>query len=99
MLYLWVYTVVLYVGVRLRHLGEEMLGGAGAVLWPIAYLMLIRYTLSDRFPANHALAGDWYNHALYGVVFLLGFALAGTRAPWEVVRASFIAELRPDVSR
>jgi glucans biosynthesis protein C len=26
--------------------------------------------------------GDWYNHALYGIIFLLGFALAGTRAPW-----------------
>ncbi len=89
-MYLWVYTVALYVAIRLvprlvpalRRVGERMFGGAGAVLWPIAYLMLIRYTLSDRFPANHALAGDWYNHALYGVIFLLGFALAGTRAPW-----------------
>jgi glucans biosynthesis protein C len=89
-MYLWAYTVVLYVVIRLvprlvpalRRVGERTFGGAGAVLWPIAYLALIRYTLSDRFPANHALAGDWYNHALYGVIFLLGFALAGTRAPW-----------------
>jgi acyltransferase-like protein len=92
-MYLWVYTLVLYGSVRLvprlipalRQVGERMFGGAGAVLWPIAYLVLIRFTLSDRFPANHALAGDWYNHALYGVTFLLGFALAGTRAPWSAM--------------
>jgi glucans biosynthesis protein C len=91
-MYLWVYTLVLYVVLRLaprlapalRHGGERMFGGMGAVLWPIAYLVLIRYTLSDRFPANHALVGDWYNHALYGAIFLLGFALAGTRASWAV---------------
>jgi glucans biosynthesis protein C len=89
-MYLWVYTLVLYVGVRiaprfvpvLRRIGERMFAGAGAVVWPIAYLILIGATLSERFPVNHALLGDWYNHALYGVIFLLGFALAGTRAPW-----------------
>ncbi|HEY6925589.1 MAG TPA: acyltransferase family protein [Steroidobacteraceae bacterium] len=89
-MYLWSYTVVLYVGVRLaprvvpalRRGGERLFGGAGAVIWPIAYLSLVGTTLSGRFPANHALAGDWYNHALYGAMFLLGFALAGTRAPW-----------------
>jgi len=89
-MYLWVYTLVLYVAIRLvprlvpalRHVGERIFGGAGAVLWPIAYLVLIRSTLSDRFPANHAVVGDWYDHALYGVIFLLGFALTGTRAPW-----------------
>jgi peptidoglycan/LPS O-acetylase OafA/YrhL len=26
--------------------------------------------------------GDWYNHALYGAIFILGFALAGAKAPW-----------------
>jgi hypothetical protein len=30
--------------------------------------------------------GDWYNHALYGFIFLAGFALAGTRAPWETMQ-------------
>jgi glucan biosynthesis protein C len=89
-MYLWVYTLVLYVVVRLapglvpalRRIGERMFGGAGAVLWPIAYLFLIGATLSERFPANHALVADWYNHALYGVIFLTGFVLAGTRGPW-----------------
>jgi glucans biosynthesis protein C len=38
--------------------------------------------LAPRFPATHALVGDWYNHAMYFGVFLLGFALAGARAAW-----------------
>jgi len=88
--YLWVYTLVLYVGVRwvprfvpgLRRFAEWALGGSGALLWPITYLVVIQLTLARLFPVNHALVGDWYNHALYGAMFLLGFALAGAKAPW-----------------
>jgi glucans biosynthesis protein C len=88
--YLWVYTLVLYLMVRiapplipwLRRLAERRLAGAGILLWPIAYLSVIRLGLAGRFPANHALVGDWYNHAMYFGVFLLGFALAGTRTTW-----------------
>jgi hypothetical protein len=37
-------------------------------------------------------AGDWYDHATYGTIFLLGFVLAGTRAPWvSIERARWIA--------
>ncbi len=89
--YLWVYTVVLYAVVRsfpgvipaLRNFAERRLAGAGILLWPVAYLCAIRIGLSPRFPANHALAGDWYNHALYFGIFILGFALAGSSAPWR----------------
>jgi hypothetical protein len=91
--YLWVYTLVLYIVVRLsppvipwlRRLAERRLSGVGIVLWPIAYLCAIRMGLSGRFPANHALAGDWYNHALYFGMFLLGFSLAGARAAWATL--------------
>ena len=91
--YLWVYTVVLYLAVRalpplipwLRRFAAKRLSGAGIVLWPIAYLCAIRCGLASRFPANHALVGDWYNHAMYFGVFLLGFALAGTRGAWETL--------------
>jgi acyltransferase-like protein len=98
--YLWVYTVVLYVAVlvlpgaaaRLRSFAEQRLAGVGIVLWPLAYLVLIKMFLAPRFPQTHALVGDWYNHALYGAIFLLGFALAGTRAPWvAIARARWIA--------
>ena len=91
--YLWVYTAVLYLAVRLappvipwlRRLAERRLSGVGIVLWPLVYLCAIRLGLAPRFPATHALAGDWYNHAMYFGVFLLGFALAGVRAPWATL--------------
>jgi hypothetical protein len=88
--YLWVYTAVLYGAVRLvprmipwlRRLAQKRLSGAGILLWPLAYLIVIRFGLAPRFPATHAMVGDWYNHAMYFGVFLLGFALAGARAAW-----------------
>jgi len=88
--YLWVYTVLLYVAVRLapplipwlRRIAEERMSGFGVLLWPIAYLAVIRLGLAPRFPATHALVGDWYNHAMYFGVYLLGFSLAGARAAW-----------------
>ena len=94
--YLWVYTAVLYFAVRiappvipwLRRLADRRLSGAGILLWPLAYLCAIRLGLAPRFPANHALIGDWYNHALYFGVFLLGFALAGARGAWGSLERS-----------
>jgi hypothetical protein len=91
--YLWVYTLVLYVVVRiappiipwLRKLAERRLSGIGILLWPMAYLCAIRLGLAAKFPANHALIGDWYNHAMYFGVFLLGFALAGARGAWNAL--------------
>jgi glucans biosynthesis protein C len=98
--YLWVYTVALYIVVRLappvipwlRTLAERRLSGAGILLWPIAYLCAIRIGLAPRFPSTHALAGDWYNHAMYFGVFLLGFSLAGSRGAWGMLeRARWVA--------
>ena len=94
--YLWVYTLVLYLVVRLappiipwlRRFAERRLSGAGILLWPLAYLVAIRLGLAPRFPQTHALAGDWYNHAMYFAVFLLGFSLAGSRAPWATLERS-----------
>jgi hypothetical protein len=62
------------------------------VLWPIAFLAVARIGLISLYPPNHMVVGDWYNHATYGVIFLLGFTLAGTRAPWIAIeRARWIA--------
>jgi peptidoglycan/LPS O-acetylase OafA/YrhL len=91
--YLWVYTLVLFLTVRiapplvpwLRRFAERRLSGVGILFWPVAYLCAIRLGLAPRFPANHALAGDWYNHAMYFGVFLLGFALAGARSAWATL--------------
>jgi len=91
--YLWVYTLLLYVAVRaapgvvprLRASLERRFVGL-AVLWgPIVYLVAARWLLAVRFPSTHELVNDWYNHAVYAPVFLLGFALAGARAPWEAI--------------
>lgn len=88
--YLWVYTVVLYAVIRLlpkatpwlRAVAEKAFSGVGVLLWPIALLATARATLVTIYPPNNALVGDWYNHAIYGTTFLLGYALAGTVKPW-----------------
>jgi glucan biosynthesis protein C len=98
--YLWAYTVVLYLVIRmvppsvkwLRSVTDSKLGGPGIVVWPLAFLAIARMALIALYPPNHALTGDWYNHATYGMIFLLGFVLAGTRAPWVAIeRARWIA--------
>jgi hypothetical protein len=97
--YLWVYTLVLYVAVRLmpplipwlRRLAQLRLAGLGILIWPTIYLCAIRLELAPRFPENHAIVGDWYNHALYFGIFVLGFALAGARDAWATLeRARWI---------
>ena len=92
--YLWVYTLVLFAIVSaapraipwLREHAERALAGLGVLIWPIALLVAARIGLAARFPQTHLLINDWYNHANYFCVFLLGFALAGTRAPWEALQ-------------
>jgi glucan biosynthesis protein C len=91
--YLWVYTLVLYAVVRLvpgvvprlRAWLERRFVGLTLLLLPIAYLVAARVLLAVRFPSTHELVNDWYNHAVYVPMFLLGFALAGTRVPWEAI--------------
>jgi peptidoglycan/LPS O-acetylase OafA/YrhL len=88
--YLWVYTVLIFaafrfwpVGIaRLRALADRRLAGLAVVVLPIAWLVAARLGLASRYPATHALVDDWYNHAVYAPIFVLGFALAGTHAPW-----------------
>jgi glucan biosynthesis protein C len=93
--YLWVYTLVLALmalalGPRLDALSrrlEQLLSGWNIIVLPLAVLALARIVLFPRFPQTHALAGDWYNHATYFFVFLLG-ALLGRRAGfWERLAA------------
>ena len=59
--------------------------GSACCCVPIVYLVAARMLLAARFPSTHALVDDWYNHAVYAPMFLLGFALAGTRAPWAAI--------------
>ena len=91
--YLWVYTLLLFAGVRLapralpalRHVAERNLSGLMVVLLPVALLVAARIGLAGRFPQTHALVDDWYNHVNFFLVFLLGVVLAGTQGPWTAL--------------
>lgn len=79
---------------RLRLLtgpAERALSGWGLIVWPVAFLLVIRWFLAPVFPVTHALTDDWYTHALSFSAFLFGFLIA----PSEVVRQGLIRLRRP----
>lgn len=93
--YLWTYTLVLWLGWRLLpakiltklgNLLPRLCSGAGALWWPVFMLALARLTLVNRFPQTHALIDDWYSHAEYLPMFVLGFVLAFADGFWESLR-------------
>ena len=92
--YLFVYSLLLalilgIVGKPFRALGgllERALSGWGLLIWPIAFLTLLRFTLAPQFEITHALVDDWYNHAFSLTAFLFGFLSAKS----EALRTGFI---------
>jgi len=89
--YLWVYTTALValvmampgiVGWIERWLAP-LLSGVWLLVVPSLLFGIFRLTLLPSFPSTHALFGDWYNHALFACVFLLGFLLAHVVSFWE----------------
>lgn len=91
--YLWIYTMALGLVVmampgvvqRLERRLASLLSGAWLLIVPSLLFGVFRLTLLPYFPSTHALFGDWYNHALFASVFLLGFLLAHAVPFWEVV--------------
>ena len=90
--YLWSYTLLLAAlsalagQQRLRRWGDalgRLLSGWKIIALPVAYLTLSRIALADAFPNTHALWGDWYAHAVYFFMFLLGALLSQQAAFWE----------------
>jgi len=89
--YLFVYTAALWLLLRawpqaLRTLADALSRGlrGAAKLWlPIAVLALLRVMLIDRHPPSHAMWGDWYLHAIYFGVFLVGAAWARDPGAWQ----------------
>ena len=88
--YLWTYTLVLAAIVaayRARfdavasRLGR-MLDGWKIIALPAAMLALMRLALAARFPQTHMLVNDWFSHATFLSLFLLGAALARQPAFW-----------------
>jgi glucan biosynthesis protein C len=88
--YLWVYTLALgaidtLIGPRFSATARRisgMLKGWRLIVLPALGLGLARMALQARFPTTHALIDDWYNHAHYFSLFVLGAMLARDRAAW-----------------
>ncbi|WP_235872353.1 acyltransferase family protein [Pseudoxanthomonas winnipegensis] len=94
LVYVWVYTLVLWLAWRLlpaafwrrlRAVTARACSGWGVLGWPVLLLAVARLALVDRFDQTHALVDDWYNHAQYLPMFLLGFLLAFADGFWEGV--------------
>lgn len=92
--YLWVYTLVLWALLRIAPRGmagfgvwlDRRLAGPGLLLWPALLLALVRMLLLGVFDSTHALVDDWYNHAQYLPLFLLGYWIARADAVWERIQ-------------
>lgn len=92
--YLWPYTMLLLgmaslrrtpVGRRLAT-GHRTWPGWLLLVLPVAWLVACRLVLAPRYPATHALLGDWTVHAESLPLFLFGYAIANDEAFWERVR-------------
>ncbi len=88
--YLWAYTLafgglMLALGSRFDALARRVtaaLQGWRLIVLPVLVLALIRLALRARFETTHALVDDWYNHANYFFLFVLGAMMARERAVW-----------------
>jgi len=86
--YLWCYSMLLL----LIYLPLEKLSNAMSKNkippW-CAFIILLLGTamswlfLSDKFPTTHGLLDDWFNHARYFWVFILGFMLPRVSHLWQ----------------
>lgn len=93
--YLWSYTVLAWLAwrllpatglQRLRAALGRILSGWGALLLPVAVLAAARLLMVERFEQTHALIDDWYSHAQYFSVFLIGFLAAFDSRFWEALQ-------------
>ncbi len=90
--YLWAYTLVVWLlwrllpaaaKVRLCAWAARPLQGWGALLVPLTLLAVARLVLVARFQQTNWLFDDWYNHAQYLLVFLIGVLIAPIASIWE----------------
>src|SRR5665213_4355025 len=63
----------------------KAMSGVLLLVVPSVLFAVYRLIVLPRFPATHALFGDWYNHALFATVFLIGFLLARMETFWDAV--------------
>ncbi len=89
--YLWVYTMLL--GLLIWAMGSrfeafslrcgQIFVGWKIIVLPILALVTARLGLFGSFPSTHNLTWDWYNHAHYLPLFLLGALVAMQRPFWQ----------------
>lgn len=92
-LYLWVYTAALVAATALPRVVRDAihraaalaLAGPGVLVTPMVLLVAARVLLLPAYPPNLALARDWYDHAIYGGIFLVGYAVARESAAWAML--------------
>lgn len=93
--YLWAYTMVLGIGALLLPAARiavwderaaAFLSGWRLIVAPALLLGVARMLLLDRFPQDHSLTGDWYNHASYLPVFVLGALVAFSARFWQAMQ-------------
>ncbi|WP_374942913.1 acyltransferase family protein [Sphingomonas sp.] len=84
--YLWVYTLILAVGVSLmrstwlQRVFDRVFSGWWLLILPTAWFALVHGSWFTMVGETHALVGDGIAHASYLPAFLFGFALAGSPA-------------------
>jgi glucan biosynthesis protein C len=92
--YLWVYTMVIggiawaMGSARFQACSDalgRLLTSWKIIVLPVIVLAIARFALADRFPATHALVDDWYNHAQYFFLFVMGAMLAMQNGFWAKV--------------
>lgn len=91
--YLWVYTLLAWAALRwaprvTAALGDRLaraMRGIGVLVLPALWLAAVRLALVGRFESTHALVDDWYNHAQYFPVFLLGVLMATRTSFWDAL--------------
>lgn len=99
--YLWAYSMLLAAlfSIGRRHVARlsaaagRLLTGWRLMLLPAALLALYRLSIMTRFPVTHALVDDWFNHATYFSVFLIGALLARQGAVWVSMETMRFAAL------
>jgi glucans biosynthesis protein C len=92
--YLWVYTLIGWGLLRFAPKASDVAGrwlerrlsGIGVLLWPALLLIVGRAALVGRFPSTHDLTSDWYNHAQYLPLFLLGMLVATRESVWNALQ-------------
>jgi len=92
-IYLWTYTMLIGViawlaGKRLQSWSDalgRLLTGWKIIVLPVIALAIVRFALVDRFPPTHGLTNDWYNHAEYFFLFMMGVLLAMQNGFWAKV--------------